>query len=668
MLFEKESIAPSDSFWLALRIELQSNWHTYWKNSGEAGCATSIEWHLPKELEVVEVKWPTPKRFIEESTVAFGYDESFVILVKLQAKQAISEKKVQATLRWVACNHGNCIPGESFVERALPISDSPVYSQENRSLFSSARGSLPSTDWRVLANNKTGCIDLKIYRPEGVEEIYDSATFIPVESELFSLREDLTLISDEEGYRVNLSKVPGKILEKPLEGVLLLTPTQKSEPLALYIEANVKDTSEESLVEPHSDFGGEVYLALMMAFFGGLLLNLMPCVLPVISLKILSIVKMAGESRKITLQHGIAFFLGVLFSFWILAALLLLLQAYGHAVGWGFQLQEPIFVASLAAILLILAMNLFGVLELGTKMAAWAGQTESQNSRQRGIVGSFFNGILATAVATPCTGPFLGSAIGFAVTLSPLPAMLIFTSLGVGMALPYLLLTAFPSLVKWLPRPGHWMVIFKQLMGFLMLATILWLVWVFGAQTDDVGVLFLLSALFMLALSCWVYGQLCSPMRSKRLRVCGVLFTILFALIGSYLLVISANITERERSEEKDLQSWLPFSEELFEQFRAEGRPIFIDFTAKWCVICQTNHFVLNLDNIEKLFEDLGVVKFKADWTRPNPVITKELRKFGRNGVPLYLLYAPSATSPLVLPQVLTPDIVTKYLEQIRDL
>lgn len=409
---------------------------------------------------------------------------------------------------------------------------------------------------------------------------------------------------------------------------------------------------------------------LFLAFLGGAILNLMPCVLPVISVKVLQLVKMAGSSRRAIAQHGLVFTLGVLVSFWLLAGVLLGLQAYGRAVGWGFQLQEPLFVGILAAVLFVFSLNLFGVFEFGLLVSSWAGQRESRSARRKGgLSAAFFSGVLATAVATPCTGPFLGTAVGLAVTVPTWAALAIFTAIGLGMSFPYLLLTTFPRLVHFLPRPGAWMVRFKEFMGFLMLGTVLWLVWVFGVQTSTLGVMALLTGFFILTLACWIYGGWGTVVHSMRVRVVSILGAALLVLLGGYFVVGAADqmLPAGVIAEEQGEDGWMPFSKESLESIRAEGKPVFIDFTAKWCLICQANHYVLEIAKVREKFKEHGVVRLMADWTRADPAITEELRKHGRNGVPLYLLYVPHAEEPIILPQLLTPDVVLGYLSRIQE-
>jgi thiol:disulfide interchange protein len=435
------------------------------------------------------------------------------------------------------------------------------------------------------------------------------------------------------------------------------------------------DLPKATTIEPEATSSPAFPLAwaLLLAFLGGAILNLMPCVLPVISVKILQLVKMAGASRRAIIQHGLVFTLGVLVSFWLLAGILLSLQAYGRSVGWGFQLQEPIFVGSLAAVLLIFGLSLFGLFEFGTLFSSWAGQRESRTVReQKGLSAAFFGGVLATAVATPCTGPFLGSAVGLAVTLPTFGALAIFTAIGLGMSLPYMLLTAFPPLMKWLPRPGPWMIRFKELMGFLMLGTVLWLVWVFGAQTSTLGVMALLTGFFIATVACWIYGSWGTLVHSARTRFLSLLSTALLLILSGYFIVGAAAQTSfssiSATTETADLDNaWLPFSKKSLDTMRAEGKPVFIDFTAKWCLICQANHYVLELAQVREKFQEHGVVRFLADWTRSDPEITQELRKHGRSGVPLYVLYLPNVEEPIILPQLLTPEIVLNHLTKIQE-
>jgi thiol:disulfide interchange protein len=443
-------------------------------------------------------------------------------------------------------------------------------------------------------------------------------------------------------------------------------------------QANDQNISMEDLLSPTSSKPIEAEKTLFsailfFAFIGGLILNCMPCVLPVVSLKILSFINMARQKRSLIFKHSISFSLGVLISFWILAGALIIMQIYGRSVGWGFQLQEPLFVAFLAAIVWILGLNLFGVFEAGTSLASLAGNAQNQVVTDRsGYLKSFLSGTFATAVATPCTGPFLGPVVGFAVAATPMEAFLTFSSMALGMSFPYLFIAAFPRFLKFLPKPGRWMETFKQLMGFLMVSTTLWLIWIFGAQTGSTAIVILLGALFFLSIGVWVYGKWGSRIHKTHTRLLSGGVALICICMGTYTLLLAERMGN-EFSEGSNsaitatADGWEPFSPQRLASLREQGIPVFIDFTAKWCLICQVNHAVLGGSDLERQFADHNVVKMKADWTKNDPTITQELRKHGRSGVPLYLLYSGhSEASPVILPQVLTSENVGNALELIK--
>ncbi len=407
-----------------------------------------------------------------------------------------------------------------------------------------------------------------------------------------------------------------------------------------------------------------IWIALLSAFLGGIILNLMPCVLPVLSLKILGIVQQSGEDSKKRINHGIAFTLGVVSSFLILAGILLLLRAGGEQLGWGFQLQSPAFIILLTILLFLFGLSMFGVFEIGTSLTA-VGQSSSNDT---GFVGSFSSGILATVVATPCTAPFMGSALGFALSQPTVLALLIFAMLGLGMALPYLLLTTVPALVKYVPRPGAWMESFKQFMGFLLMATVLWLLWVFSLQVGAEGLLILLAAFIIVSIGGWIFGRWGNIAKPKPTRVKAMILTALF-IIGGVVFAfkfIDTNVTVNQSLEKGNIK-WQKFTPDLLSNSLKEGKPVFIDFTAAWCLSCQVNEKVaFGSEDVQKAFKKLGVVMLKADWTNSDAMITKELAKFGRNSVPLYVLYSGKENEePQILPEIITPGIVIDALKKI---
>jgi thiol:disulfide interchange protein DsbD len=406
------------------------------------------------------------------------------------------------------------------------------------------------------------------------------------------------------------------------------------------------------------------------AFVGGLILNLMPCVLPVLSLKVFSLMKHAGENPKAAWVQGAAFTAGVVLSFWGLAGLLLALRSAGNHLGWGFQMQSPGFVLALIFLFFLLGLNLFGVFELGSSLV---GLDAKATGNLGGLASSFGNGALATVAATPCTAPFMGSALGFAAQQPGYISMLIFTFLALGMASPYMLLTIFPGALKFVPKPGAWMEAFKQLMGFLLMATVIFLIYVFGALTSGEQVPWLLFVLLLAGIGAWIYGKWGTPASSGTVRAVAFILAIGFLGYAIFWGVALANAapppgtaaatTEADGGHRPPLQTegeWQPWSQSAVDAALAKGQPVFVDFTAAWCLSCKVNERVaLGTDAVKKAFADKNVALFKADWTHSDPEISKTLQKFNRDGVPLYLLYSPkNPGSPQVLPEVLTPGIV----------
>lgn len=405
-------------------------------------------------------------------------------------------------------------------------------------------------------------------------------------------------------------------------------------------------------------------LALGLAFLGGMVLNLMPCVFPVVSLKIFSFMQHAGDEPRRVRLHGLSFAAGVLLAFWILAGLLLALRAAGEEIGWGFQLQSPPFVAAMAFLLFGLGLSLAGVMDIGvslTRIDAGAGRT--------GYGTSALNGMLATVVATPCTAPFMGAALGFALTQSAMAALLIFTALGAGMAAPYVALSLWPALLRFLPRPGNWMVRFKQLMAFPLFATVAWLVWVFGYQTGVDGILRLLLGLTLVGAAAWVWGSWATLDATTRTRVTAR--TVAVALLASGFILSAGAEPVSSAVNTAGVQSgvqWEPWSEARVAELRAEGRPVFIDFTAAWCLTCKVNERVaFSSAEVRKIVGDRNIAMLKADWTNRDAAITRALSSFGRSGVPLYVLYeADPSAAPRLLPEILSPGILIESFSKVQ--
>ncbi len=401
-------------------------------------------------------------------------------------------------------------------------------------------------------------------------------------------------------------------------------------------------------------------VALLFAFLGGMILNLMPCVLPVLSLKIMGMVKQAGEAPRERLKHGALFTLGVVASFWVLAGIMLLLQAGGEQLGWGFQLQSPSFVIVLSVFLFLFGLSMFGVFEIGTSLTG-VGQGVAGGSS---YTSSLISGVLATTVATPCTAPFMGSALGFTLGAPAYVAFLVFTFVGLGMAAPYLLLTTIPALLKFIPKPGAWMESMKQFMGFLLMATVLWLIWVLSLQTGADGVVILLAALLLVALGGWIFGRWGNIAKEQPTRRIAQAIALVAVAGGLFFSLTNIKAKEQETAgvHKQGSIEWLAYTPELVEGLKAEGRTVFLDFTAAWCLSCQVNEKVaFSSEEVQNEFARRGIATVRADWTNHDETITRALAAFGRNSVPLYVLYAPGK-DPVLLPEIITPGIVLEAL------
>jgi thiol:disulfide interchange protein/DsbC/DsbD-like thiol-disulfide interchange protein len=695
ILAENSNFAADQPFWVALHFKMDDHWHVYWKNPGDSGMPVSVDWELPAGFKADSFEWPYPQHFDADSLIGFGYENEVYLLNRIIPPQHIDKAgdySFKASIKYLVCSDSACLPGEDEVQLSLPLTaGQPQVNLAEAEAFNKARAALPNTTGVFQAQRLNDLIELGLKAPKPILGSITKAYFFPEKGQSIDYHEKIVVSeSNPDGsYSLALKEKDSLSRTNLLKGVLVLTSLNgnKTHTQAFTVNVPVLDrTGDELLVANDAPAGppvdiklplssddqydGGFGMALLLAFVGGMILNLMPCVLPVISFKILSFVKMAGQSRRLTLQHGAAFGAGVMISFWTLAAVLLILQAYGQAVGWGFQLQEPLFVAILAAILLIFSLSLFGVFEMGIKVGSLAGQLQHQGARE-GLTASFLSGVLATLIATPCTGPFLGTAVGFAMTLPYYLSLLIFTSLGLGMAFPYLLLSAYPSLMRFLPKPGAWMETFKQLMGFLMLASVLWLVWVFAAQTGSMNVVILLSAFFIMSLACWIYGRWGTPIHSKVSRLISLTCVSMLLAMGFYALTFAIDDSSTAPSQNKEHVAaaesvWEEFSPKRLAELQAKGIPVFVDFTAKWCLICQANHMILTSSAVHAKFDKLGVVRMKADWTKKDAVITEELRKFGRNSVPLYVLYNGEDAKPAILPQVLTPGVVLDHLKVVE--
>ncbi len=670
LLAEVDSVQPGVPFWVGLRMLMDEHWHTYWENPGDTGLPTRIAWTLPEGFEAGRLESPFPAVQAVGPLVSYGYEGEVIHLVRIVPPDDFAEDTValHANVNWLECEE-ICIPAKAELELLLPVRAGPSARSVAAPLFDAARERLPRevAGWEFEAGQRDERLGLLV-RPPGAEKAPSSAYFFVRDLEVIDYAAPQKLIVQPQGFRVEIARATSPAGFDGLRGILVLEAADGSK-RALEVAARPSATASAAIGTPGVEAPGAPpawLAALAFAFLGGLILNLMPCVLPVLSLKVLGFVRDSAGDEGGAWRQGLAFTMGVLSFFWILAAALLALRAGGEQVGWGFQLQSPVFVVFLACLFFAIALNLFGVFEIGQGLTA-AGQATAGKS---GLAGSFWSGALATVVATPCTAPFMGSALGFTLGQPAWVSLTVFTSLGLGMASPYLLLSLFPALVRFVPKPGAWMETFKQVMGFPIMATVVYLVWLFGRQVGMNAVGLLLGGLLLIGLGAWIYGRGASPTASSGGRVWANATAAVVVLAGLGLGFSQAQAAPQNRSdggvEVADGIAWQAFSPERLAELRAAGTPVFIDFTADWCLTCQVNEGVAFTDEVRERFEQEGVAMLKADWTLRDDVITQTLTGYGRRGVPLYVLYGrdPEA-EPHLLPELLSPGIVLDAIEKV---
>lgn len=674
LVSEVQTIQPGRPFWVGVRLRMQPEWHVYWRNAGDAGLPTTITWQLPEGFQAGEIQWPYPIRFKLDDFVNFGYEDEVLLLTRITPPATLSPgQKVQlrANVEWLVCKD-ICVPESAELTLELPVAEAARINSRWVEAFAETRAKLPlkQSEWRVEAAIRDTTLVIVATPPAWFRGNFSSLLFFPYPEGIIHNAGEQVFEKVGPAYHLYVPLSPDRESDpKEISGILVCDTGWRGagSEKALEFTAPIRSRLPVAPASTGSSDVSGLGLALVFAFLGGMILNLMPCVLPVLSLKILGFVQQAGESRSKAFQHGLIFTLGVLVSFWVLAGALLLLRAGGEQLGWGFQLQSPAFVTVLSVFLFLFGLSLFGVFEIGAALMG-VGQ---KASGQSGVWGSFMSGVTATVVATPCTAPFMGSALGFALTQPPWASMLIFTFLGLGMAAPYVVFSATPALLKYLPKPGPWMETLKQFMGFLLMGTVIWLLWVLSIQTGAEGVLKLLITLLLVAAGAWVLGRWGHIAREKstRLRARIVAAVLILLALGFSLHTIEPTAAMASPISQRSHGSihWQPFSPERVQQLRREGKPVFIDFTAAWCLSCQVNEKVaFGSPEVQKAFEELGVVTLVADWTSRDETITRALAQFGRNSVPLYVLYPPDGSEPIILPEIITPGIVLEALEKIR--
>lgn len=660
-----QGIAAGQPVWLGLSIQHQPHWHTYWKNPGDSGLPTTLNWQLPAGFEAGEVMWPTPQRLPIGPLVNFGYEGQLLLPVKLVVPADFRGDTLPVKLHaeWLVCKEV-CIPEAGDLALSLPARSAW---SSNAALFDTALARQP----QAVASARAGAEvtpQALVVTVEGLPAGWQgqALSFFP---ETPGVIENAATVATawKDGRWTAQVPLSAQRSESPARMAAVLT--MAGQPAGVRVEFAVAGAwpapeaaaaAQESAADAPAAASLGLAAALLFALVGGAILNLMPCVFPVLSLKVLGFASHADDRRGLALG-GLAYTAGVVVSFVALAAALLALRAGGEQLGWGFQLQSPAVIATLAALFTLIGLNLTGVFEFGSVLPSSLAGLRLRHP----LVDSALTGVLAVAVASPCTAPFMGASLGLAVTLPAGEALAIFAALGLGMALPYLVFSLWPALARALPRPGAWMAVFRTLMAFPMFATVVWLVWVFGQQTGIDAVAALLATLVALAFVAWA---LAAPGVARRARAAlGALALASFAAALSWMIpVLATPALAGARSDATSDGAWQPWSAEKVAQLRAEGRPVFVDFTAAWCVTCQYNkRTTLSKDEVLKDFEGRKVALLRADWTRRDAAITAELARLGRSGVPVYVLYAPGTAAPQVLSEILSVADVRNALAKL---
>lgn len=654
LVSEHAAVSPGQKVRIGLRQRLAPHWHTYWKNPGDAGSPPNITFSLPEGVTVSEIDWPGPDRFIIGPVASYGYENEIVFPITLsvpQNAQPGTQLVVEANADWVVCEK-ECIPEEGKFRLTLPVEASArPASPAIRASFNTADARQPqSTPWKATVSAGASTLQLLV-NGEGISsQSVKSALYFPESWGIVDHVAAQSLKVENGTLTMTLQKGQG-YKPGPSAGLLSITDGggQKR-----WFALELTPTAATA-VETAS--GLPLWQMALFAFLGGLMLNLMPCVFPVLAIKAAALAGMSGSDRREVRLSGMFYTLGVLAAFMTLAMALLAVRAGGNAVGWGFQFQSPLFVTAMCWLMLAIGLNLSGVFEVGSSVTG-AGQNLAD---RKGHSGSFFTGLLAVVVATPCTAPFMGAAIGSALVAPALVSLVVFAMMGVGLALPFLLLGIFPAVAQRLPRPGIWMVRLRQAMAFPMYATAAWLLWVVAQQAGEAGLRMALAGTVLVGLMAWLIGL--SQQGVKK-----VWWPRSFALIGFIGLIgltVTLHYTEPpEASSSQQARNAEPYSAERLARLRAEGKPVFVNMTAAWCITCLVNErTTLSTAAVQQAMQDHKVVYMKGDWTNRDPAITAFLQSFQRDGLPFYAFY-PAGKQPVVLPPVLTQAIVTDTFKQ----
>jgi thiol:disulfide interchange protein DsbD len=674
LISEVSEVKPGEPFWVALRQQIRPKWHTYWKNPGESGLPTEIAWTLPEGAKADPIVWPVPTLFDIGGVINYGFKDEALLLVRITPPASAAGKlALQAEANWLVCEDV-CIPEEGKLTLDLPVGAAARPADANtRALFDKARRSVPvESPWPArfgvgVSGDPTLEIAAKGLKPDTIRGVY----FFPAEWGPVASMAKQTASVTADGIVIPLKKGDAKARSAPQEiaGTLVLTERtgdgEQRQAFDLVAKLDPKFVPSAS-TPPLTATGAEslsLVEALLFALLGGLILNLMPCVFPVLAMKAAAFARLAGHERGAMRRDGIAYTGGMLVAFAAMAAVVISLRASLGDVNWGFQFQSPIFSLLIAYLFFVIGLNLVGAFEVG---GSFAGVGQSLTARS-GATGAFFTGVLAVVVATPCTAPFMAAALGFALSQPAPQTVAVLLAMGLGLALPFLALSMTPALQRLMPRPGAWMDRLRQFLAFPMFASAVWMIWVLTQQTGPDGVIYALGGMILIAFAIWLVRAGKPGTIGAWLRR-GVAAAAVLLAFAAVLKLQDGPATAASASDGPgngvSFDGWERFSRARMTEAAATGKPVFVDFTAAWCITCLVNERVaLETPATRKAFEQTGTVKLKGDWTNRDPEITSLLKELGRAGVPLYLYWAPGAPQPKILPQVLTEAAVIAELQ-----
>jgi thiol:disulfide interchange protein/DsbC/DsbD-like thiol-disulfide interchange protein len=665
LLSEVASVEPGSSFWVGLRQRITPGWHTYWTNPGDSGEPPTVDWALPTGWQAGPLVFPQPERVPVPPLMSYGYTDEVVLLTRLTAPAGLAPGMpvaLRAHAAWLVCEK-ICIPEEADVALTLPVvAGRPAPDATGAPLIERARRAVPApSPWPTTLRATAETVSIEVAAPGLVADGIAEVAFFPGRWGVIdhAAPQEVTIGRSGITLRAARGLLPDGAATD-LDGVLVIREKLDQGPVS-------QAFAIRAVAGGSSGAGPSLSLlaAIGLALAGGLVLNLMPCVLPVLSLKAMALVGHAEARAVVVRRHGLAYTAGVLASFAVVAGALLELRAGGAQIGWGFQLQSPLFVTALAYVLFTLALGLSGLVVIGGR---FTGLGQGLASRP-GYAGSFFTGALATVAATPCTAPFMGAAVGYALTQPPAAALAVFEALGLGLALPFLALSLVPAWRRLLPRPGPWMARLGQALAFPLYASVAWLVWVVSLQTGPDGVALLLAGLLLIGFAAWVHraGRTAAP--PWRRAATGVALGSVAVAIGLAPLAASSPPAAATAGVTGGVR-WEAFSPKRLAELRAQGKPVFVNFTAAWCITCLVNERVaLRSTAVAESFARRGVVYLKADWTSRSAEIASVLGAFGRSGVPLYVVYPArsgpaAAPEPRVLPQILSEGTIIDAIDK----